>query len=289
MRVLLIGADGFVGSSVAKILRSTDQVLESIYGGGLHPIDLLDKRSIIRVLRTSKPDAIVHCAGVVDKGENAKLNVTFTRNLLEAITFTGVIPKKILICGSASVYGIVGNTSPVSEEDALEPVGLYAQAKTEESIFAHEYALKHGLSLVEARLFNPIGVGMASNMLIPTLLTQIDELCKGGRNTVEITRLDSQRDYIDITDVSNAIAALLHTQLKHTVYNIGSGNTTSNRDLIEGLLALNKLDDSGNVIETNSQPEPIFACRANINRIKSDTGWYPKKTIQESLKEIVRG
>lgn len=85
-----------------------------------HLIYMIIKMSL-QLCKKRNPDAIIHCAGIVDKTEKARLNVVFTDNLLRAIREAGLSLQKIIICGSASEYGVVDSESPISEEHTRQP------------------------------------------------------------------------------------------------------------------------------------------------------------------------
>jgi len=99
--------------------------------------------------------------------------------------------------------------------------------------------------------------------------------------------LDSRRDYIDARDFALAIQALVENQPKQDVYNIGSGKSTSNQELIDLLLKYSQLAKRPEIIEAMDRPEPKVAAKADINRIHSELGWSPSIPLEETIKDIV--
>jgi GDP-4-dehydro-6-deoxy-D-mannose reductase len=293
VRILVLGADGFIGSAVVTALADDNEVYRGVYsapsaGKNVVKLDLSKIETILAALDKVKPQIIINSAGVVENSEKAKLNVEFTKNLLEAIAKRGLKPIKIIICGSAAEYGQVDPSNlPVKEVTPLNAANDYGRGKLEEVKLALEYKQKHGLPIVIARIFNPIGAGMHQRMIIPGILRQVLAIKNGTADSIEVSRIDSKRDYTNVKDVAQAIRAIALGRTNYDIYNIGSGRSTSNQELIDMVLGNFNLDKSPRIVEFMDGPEPPQASRADISRIKADLGWSPKYTIEESVREIV--
>ncbi len=292
MRILIIGSAGFIGNAVKEVLSASYEV----YGAdrvirdrkNTYEIDLMDKTSIVNVLRKVQPQVVINCAGVVDNSDKAQLNVTFTANLLEAAKASGQQFERIIISGSAAEYGLVdAKDIPVSEDVPLNANSGYGLCKLQETSLALEYGGRHGLPVVVARIFNPIGLGMRARFLISNVIEQIEEVRKGTRNTIEVSRLDSRRDYINVRDIARAFAALAEGRPKQRVYNLGSGRSTSNEELIKLALKYSGLKLLPKIVQTSKDKEPLVAIQADITRIMGELNWEPTTTLDETLKEIM--
>lgn len=289
MRVLVIGANGFVGRGVSEALSGKHEVIPS-YRGSQHDgpsIDLQDPKSIADALNEVRPDAIVDCVGIVENSDKAADNPVFTRNLLEQVAASALPIKRVVIMGSAGEYGPVEKL-PVSEDTPRRATSPYGVSKIEEVDTALDFREK-GLPVVVARLFNPIGSGMPDRMIIPGVMRQLVEVNAGRKDTVEVGRLDAKRDYIDVADVGNAVAALLSKTPKEAVYNIGSGVSTTNRQLVELILAESGLKVQPNIVETSDTPEPLFAVQADISRLHNEFGWEPRVSIEDTVRSVIHG
>jgi GDP-4-dehydro-6-deoxy-D-mannose reductase len=288
MKVLVIGANGFIGRAVSTVLKEKHEVVES--GMGLEDgvaIDLTNPQSIADSLAAVKPEAIVDCAGVVANNEQAELNVTFTKNLLEQVKASGLPVKRIVIMGSAGEYGPVDKL-PVSEDAPRNGSSPYALSKVKEIDLAFEFR-QQGLPVVVARLFNPIGAGMNERMLIPGVLRQIAAFKAGETDKIEVNRLDAKRDFIDVSDIGRAIERLLDKEPEYEVYNVGSGTSTTNRQLIDMILEESGLAGKVQLAETSDTPEPQFAVQADISRLEKEFGWRPQKTVADTIRSVVHG
>lgn len=292
MRELILGSDGFLGSNVATHLAKTNEVFLGTRRNSNAPnsvfVDMLNQESILKALEEIKPEVVINCVGVVDNTESANLNVVMTKNVLEAIVASQIKLVRIVLTGSAAEYGIVEPEDlPIKETHALNPVGNYAISKKQEIEEGLEFAKRNNLPVVVARIFNPLGRGMHNKFLTSRIIGQLEEIKKGDRTTVEVFRLDSDRDYVDIRDVAEAYRVLSEGSGSHEIYNIGSGQQTSNEKIIRGLIKSMRFIDNPEIIQTSDEPEALVACQADISRMKTDFGWAPEYKIEETLDGLV--
>lgn len=295
MKVFVIGASGFVGRNVAKVLKQ-DSTLEVITAGRGESedefVDLLDRTSIDNILKKYKPEVVINCAGIVVNTENAFKNVEFCKNIFESIVAVGTPYPKVIISGSAAEYGVVDSLEgAVSEDMALNATSNYGRSKIEEVALAESYAIKYKIDVVVARIFNPIGPGMGQKFLITNLMRQIEECQQGKTEQLSLSRLDAKRDYIDIRDVAEAIHrfAIVDNKEHHVVQNVGSGMSVTNGQLLTTLLDHIELTKKPTIIETQDQPEPSYAAKADLSRIKAEYGWEPKYDLNTTMEDIIHG
>lgn len=287
MKVLVVGAEGFVGRAVADWLATEHEVVRASrrpVTNGVQ-LDLLDPASIEQVLRTVSPEVIINCAGIIKDGDVSQ-NSLFTTNLLQAVVATQLQPKRIIICGSAAEYGTVSQL-PVAETAPLNADSGYGLSKQQEVAQALDFAAQHKLPLVVVRIFNAIGPDMRPGFLISNLLQQIQEVRGGQRSQLEVNHLDSRRDYINVRDLAAAFAAIVNGKPKQQIYNAGSGVSTSNAELIELLLKNSKLTTRPEIVETASAPETHGASQADISRLQQEFGWQPQHTLETTIQEIM--
>jgi nucleoside-diphosphate-sugar epimerase len=294
MRCLVVGAEGFVGRNICKELEKNDNI-EVIKGSrkatgddeNVARIDLLDQESIGDAIRRYHPETIINCAGIVDASMDVEQNIQFTNNILEqAIQVGGV--KRVIISGSAGSYGYVSSEHiPVAETTPLNANQGYGHAKVREEQLALDYQKKHNIGVVVMRIFNPIGKDMADKFLLTRLLQQVDEYKSGNRDAIELARLDAKRDYIAVEDVASAFRAVVEGEPKESVYNIGSGVSTSNGELLELILKNSKLKERPPIRETSDVAEPLVAIQADTSRLSNEFGWHPVRKIDETVKEII--
>jgi len=294
MKIVVFGAGGFVGRSVCQALEHIHDVyrVSRNYSGNnpkMIKADLLDPESIRRLFRDVHPDAVVNCAGIVDSSQNVSLNMIFTKNILSACGQSPSI-HKIVIAGSAAVYGALDTSQelPVGEEYRLHSKQGYGLSKRQEEGIALRFASENSdVSVVVLRIFNPIGVGMAKKFFVSSLIHQVKAVVEGKNDRISISRLDSSRDYISIEDVADAFVTVIEGRPSHTIYNVGSGKSTFNKEILDFVIKSSKIDEVPGIVETSSTPEERVASQADIGRIKQDLQWQPTRNIEDVIERIV--
>lgn len=290
MKVALFGASGFIGSALYDTLRDGHEVFRvgrlEVGEGNDYKADLLEEKEIEEVLTEISPDIVINAAGIVDTSQDTSQNGIFTKNILKALHGGSIKPKLVVLAGSAGVYGRV-DSLPVPEDAPLRADSGYSLAKLEEEKAALDLAKRYNQRVVIARIFNPIGKGMAKKFFVVRVREQIKRAEEGDSNKIEISRKDSLRDYIAVEDVANAIRLVIEGNPKHDIYNIGSGTATSNEELLQIMLKNSTVEGSVEVIETQSAPEPLVAGQADVTRIQEEFSWRPEKKLVDSVKEIM--
>ena len=109
----------------------------------------------------------------------------------------------------------------------------------------------------------------------------------GSDNIIEVSRLDSKRDYVDVFDVARAIDCIIGGNPKSLIYNIGSGISTSNKTIIELIIKESDLLQEPTIIETLKDSEPLYASQASIDLIRDEFGWEPVIGLDKTIKEII--
>lgn len=294
MKILVLGSSGFIGKAVVNTLskehdvfrgdRASDGSKKSLV------VDLLDQDSVVSTLESIKPEVIINCAGTVENNEKAfSINPIITMNIIQSIFLIGLPVKKLIISGSAGEYGIVEKEGPVGEETPLMGISFYARSKILESSTALAFAETTGIPVVVARIFNPIGAGMHPRFLLPNLIKQVGEIKFGVRKEIELSRLDAKRDYINVLDIAEAIKLIAENDCPNQIYNIGSGKSVTNKQLMSGILKQQGISETDfNLVETSGTPEPNFATQADVMRMTKDFGWKPKYDIAETIEQVAR-
>ncbi|MEJ2643989.1 MAG: NAD-dependent epimerase [Gammaproteobacteria bacterium] len=184
MKVMITGAAGFIGSTLAlRLLERGDEVygidnLNDYYDVTLkearlarlqdnpnftfEKLDIVDRDGIGRLFKENRFDAVMHLAaqaGVRYSIENPysyiDCNLVGFGNILEGCRHSKV--GHFVFASSSSVYG--ANTKlPFSEHDNVDhPVSLYAASKKANELMAHSYAHLYGLSCTGLRFFTVYG------------------------------------------------------------------------------------------------------------------------------------
>ncbi|WP_433342785.1 NAD-dependent epimerase/dehydratase family protein [Micromonospora sp. CA-111912] len=289
-RVLLFGASGFIGGHARAALESDLRVTEVICPGRA-TFDLLhgEPDALAAILREVAPDAVVNCVGALT-GSAAQLvtaNTLVAAKLLEA-TAAAVPQARLVRLGSAGEYGPVPDRASVTEEDPAQPVSAYGVshlAGTRLFQLAGESGQADAVSL---RVFNPIGPGMSEENLLGRAAARIRGALADGAPEITLGPLSAYRDFVDVRDLAALIvAAVLAPELRHRVFNAGSGRAITARDAVE--LLAGTAGYRGRIREVGTGPQRSMAVnwiRADVSRADHELGWSPVRDLATSIKDI---
>ncbi len=309
MRIFVTGGAGYIGSATADaLIRAGHQVtvFDSLISGhrAAVPLDakfihasLEDSHALAEVLTTTKYDAIMHFAAFIEAGESMKDPGKFFRNnftnslqLMEVAAQTGI--KKFVFSSTAAVYQ--SSENPLVEDSPIGPTNVYGQTKLMTEQAMDWYRQIHGLHFAALRYFNACGAvpdrGEAhqpESHLIPRVL----QIALGQAESATIFGTDYPtpdgtciRDYIHIADLVSAHLLALDGLEKHDklIYNIGSGNGFSVREVIEA--ARKVTGHAIPAIESPRRPGDSARLVASPKKIIAELGWDPQHT---NLQEII--
>ena len=295
-RILVTGAEGFVGGHLCPALRA------AFPGARLHGLDderldVTAREEVFAAISAWQPQACVHLAGIAAIGDATAdparawaVNLHGAINVAEAI-LAGVPDCRLLFVSSAEVYGASFRAGLALDETALpRPLNLYAGTKA-----AAEMALTamtpRGLRLLRLRPFNHIGPGQSEAFVAPAFAGQIARI-EAGRQlpVIDVGALTPERDFLDVRDVCAAYIAALQRfddLANDTILNIASGRALRIGDLLESLLA-----QASCAIEVRQDPAklrpvdiPIAIGDATLAR--RCLGWTPHHAIAQTLLSVL--
>lgn len=287
---LVTGASGFLGGPLMERLHSAGIPAvaagrQMARGSSTIPMDLDDAESVARAIETVRPAVVIHLAGKVPPATPAAFfahNVGGTHRLIRALESLDH-PVRLIVAGSAAELGPVPTDRlPAAESTLCRPDTSYGLSKW----FASRLALNAGgrIEPIVARVFNPIGPGMPRSQAFGRFAALLVET-PGDVVRLSVGDLDARRDVIDVRDVANALIALAQHGQSRQVYHIGTGHSVRIGDGLDELIAL-----SGRRVEVVESSGPARGprdSRADLKRIKTDTGWEPTIDWRQSLADLL--
>ena len=306
-RVLITGADGFIGSHLTESLvragyavrafvmynsfnswgwldQLSDDVKKSIE---IFPGDIRDPHGVIQAMRGC--ETVLHLAALIaipfsyhSPDTYIDTNIKGTLNVLQAARELGV--KRLIHTSTSEVYG-TAQFVPITEEHPLQGQSPYSASKIGADQLAYSFYSSFDLPVVIARPFNTYGPRQSARAVIPTIITQI----ANGEKRIQLGATTPTRDFSYVQDTVDAFIATLNSDAGlGEVVNFGSKFEISIAD-IAALIAeqMNQKVDIGTDAERlrpiNSEVERLWA---DNSKAKELFGWSPKYSGRDGL---VRG
>ncbi len=287
-KVLITGASGFIGSALANKLLQAGAEVHGVSRdvSGLnenirwHGGDLTDLLFVESVLKSVRPDYIVHLAGYVQGGRDLKhVLPSFRNNLVTALnilqTQTKYPSKRIVFSGSFLEHD---PDTPVKG-----PASPYNAAKLAASNYARMFYTLYGVPVCIASLFMVYGPGQRdTSKLIPHVIL---ETLNG--KTPRLTSGKHLNDWIYVDDVAAALVKMLTTKgIEGQTLDIGSGKLITNKEMVMAIVEkINPLihPEFGALKDRTGEQER----KANIAETFQKTGWRPKTDLSTGLKKTI--
>ena len=312
-RALVTGGGGFVGQWLGRAMLARGW---EVFGAGVgRPIsniisgtdqqrihwleaDVRSRGQVAAALDASRPDVIVHLAGIsyVPNAADAPAEA-FQVNVLGAVTLLSEVARRrrsaaldprLLVVGSAEQYGCHEAADlPLVESAEQRPLTVYAASKAAQEVVTLQTHRADGVRAIAVRSFNHSGVGHAEHFLLPALVRRALAARAGAPGPITIGNPDTVRDYTHVADVVEAYLALLERGTPGEVYNVCSGVGVRARALAERVLLR-----AGVTAEVASDPAlvrsvDVPALVGNPAKLERATGWRPLRTCDDIIDDLL--
>jgi len=295
-KVLVTGADGFIGSHlVERLVRRGDDVraftLYNSFGsrGWLDTVDDEVKQNIdvfagdVRDPNGVREavdgcDVVYHLAALIaipysyhSPDTYIDTNIRGTLNILQAARAHGV--EKIVQTSTSEVYG-TAEFVPITEEHPLQGQSPYSASKIGADQLALSFYCSFDLPVAIIRPFNTYGPRQSTRAVIPTIITQI----ASGSREIKLGALHPTRDFSYVDDTTRGFMAIADSDASvGEVINIGSNFEVSIERLAELIAEVMAVDISITCKNERIRPEKSEVDRlyADIGKAKRLLSWEP--------------
>ncbi len=305
-KVLVTGADGFIGSHLVETLVDKGAKVRALsfynsynYWGWLEDISCLDKIEVVTGdIRdpffckeiTSDIEIIFHLAALISipysyiaPESYIETNVKGTLNICKAALDNKC--KKILHTSTSEVYGTALYV-PIDEKHPLQPQSPYSASKIAADMIAESFYRTFDLPVTIVRPFNTYGPRQSARAIIPNIITQLAI----GRKRIRLGNLKPTRDFNYVKDTCKAFIMIAELDnVNGEVINVGSNNEISIKELFETIKKIMHSDAIIDIEEKRFRPErsEVYRLRCDNTKLKRLTNFYPEYSLEEGLKKTV--
>ncbi len=261
-------------------------------------MDIRSRSDVAAALDTSRPDAIVHLAGIsyLPSADDAPADA-WAVNVLGAVTLlaevgrrrrAGRLDPRILVAGSAQQYGRHDASElPLPETAEQRPLTVYAASKAAQEIAALQAFRADGVQAIATRSFNHSGVGHDAHFLLPALVRRVLALRGQGGTSIRIGNADTIRDYLHVADVVDAYRALLERGTPGEAYNVCSGEGVGVRALTNRVLERAGVQADITSDPTLQRATDVPALIGSPEKLTTATGWRPRRTRDDIIDDLL--
>ena len=326
MKILVTGAAGFIGSTLAlKLLERGDSVcgidnMNDYYDVRLkearlqrikshrhfefQKLDIIDREAMAELFQKQKFDAVMHLAAqagvrysITNPQSYIDSNLVGFGNILEGCRHSGV--KHLAFASSSSVYG--ANTKlPFSEHDNVDhPVSLYAATKKANELMAHCYAHLYGLPCTGLRFFTVYGPWGRPDMALFKFTKGILE----GDPIPVFNHGKMIRDFTYIDDIVEGVVRVLDRPAapnpewsgkapdpatSYAPYRIYNIGNNQPVELMRYIEVLEKsLGKKAKLQMLPMQEGDVPATSANVEALEKTVGFRPRTTVEQGVSRFV--
>jgi dTDP-glucose 4,6-dehydratase len=302
VKILVTGGAGFIGSNyVRHVLANTDDevtVYDSLtYAGNLSTVRDVDDDPRYRFVKGNicdpatlehamvGHDAVVHFAAEshVDRsiaGPDDFIHTNCFGTNIVMDTARRLDIARVVHIGTDEVYGSV-EVGSSKESDPLEPRSPYSASKAGSDLIALSYHHTYGVPVVVTRCTNNFGPYQYPEKAIPLFTTNLLD----GRPLPLYGDGLNERDWIYVDDHCAGVHLALREGAAGEIYNIGAGNETPNRVLVDKLLTLlGKGEELVEYVTDRLGHDRRYS--VDITKITA-LGWRKRRTLDEALAETV--
>lgn len=296
-KVLVTGADGFIGSHLTEALVLAgydvrafvyynsfnswgwlDQCASNIKGNfEVFTGDIRDPYGVKEAMKDC--DVVLHLASLIaipysyhSPETYIDTNIKGTLNVLQAAKELDI--KRVIHTSTSEVYG-TAQFVPITEDHPIKGQSPYSASKIGADQLAYSFYASFGLPVLTLRPFNTYGPRQSARAVIPTIITQI----ASGKNKVNLGATTPTRDFNFVKDIVRGyISALESNNGLGEVVNLGSNSEIS---ILETANVIAKL--MGRKIEIKSEIDRIRPINSEVERLVADIskakllfGWEPE-------------
>lgn len=308
-KVLVTGADGFIGSHLTERLLSegarvrafvyynsfgTRGWLDTFPKEKLKKLDIFtgDVRDPNGVFDAMKDvDIVFHLAALIgipfsyhSPDSYIDTNIKGTLNILQAAR--KLKTQKIIHTSTSEIFGSAQYV-PMDEGHPIRPQSPYAATKAAADDLALSFYRSFNLPVTVIRPFNTFGPRQSARAIIPTVITQIF----AGQKTIRLGNLDAKRDFNYVLNLVDAFLQLAQTPgTNGEIFNVGSGKSISVADLVRAVekIAGRKVTIVRESKRFRPKKSEVDRLQCDPKRIRKICKWRQAVSFEDGLRETCR-
>ena len=307
-KVLITGADGFIGSHlVEKLLSEGARVKAFVYYNSFNSwgwLDSLTKEQLSSIeifagdirdpngVREAMKgcEIVFHLAALIaipfsyhSPDSYIDTNVKGTLNIVQAAKDLGI--ERILVTSTSEVYG-TAKYIPIDEEHPRQPQSPYSASKIGADCIADSFYRSFDIPLTIVRPFNTYGPRQSARAVIPTIITQL----LNGKLEIKLGDISPTRDLLFVNDTVNGFFEIAKSKelIGHDC-NIATESEISVGDVANELIK--QINPNAYIVSDSDRLRPekseVFRLYGSNAKLMQYTNWKQEFSLEKGLAETI--
>jgi len=303
-KILVTGAAGFIGFYISKkLLERGDKVIGIDNLNDYYDISLkkdrlkeLEKFKNFKFIKKDisegipveeKIDLICHLAAqagvrnsIKKPFDYQKSNSLGTLQVFEFARQKNI--SKVVFASSSSVYGSRGNPPFKEDQNANDPISLYAATKRSNELYAKVYNHLYGIKMIGLRFFTVYGPWGRPDMAYFKFIKKIFK----GEEIEIFNNGEMKRDFTYIEDIVSGVLSSLDKDIgEYEIINLARGEEINLMDFVDLLEKYSGREAKKRML--GMQPGDVPLTSGDITKAKNLLGYFPKTSVEEGIKNFV--
>ncbi len=308
MKLLISGADGFIGSHLTEaLLEAGYNVKAFVYYNSFNNwgwLDTLPKEKLSQIeiftgdirdpngVRTAMKgvDMVFHLAALIaipfsyhSPDSYVDTNIKGTLNVLQAAR--DLETSRVLVTSTSEVYG-TAQYVPIDEKHPFQGQSPYSATKIGADRLAESFYRSFDMPISIVRPFNTYGPRQSARAVIPTIISQL----LAGKEEIKLGSLTPTRDFNFVKDTANGFIEIAKSDKT-----IGEEiNIATQQEISIGELAQEIIDQINPKAKIICEEQRLRPEKSEVNRllgsnekIKRLTNWRPQYTFEQGIQETI--
>lgn len=294
-KIYIAGHNGMVGSAIKRSLLAKGY--KNIIGASSKDLDLKNQQAVNDFIAQHKPEVIIDAAarvGGILANSNYPYqflmeNMQIQNNLIDAALQAGI--EKFIFLGSSCIYPKLA-PQPLKEEylltGPLEPTNeWYAIAKISGVKACEAIRKQYGKDYVSLMPTNLYGThdnfDLNTSHVLPAMLRKFHEAKLNNNAPVELWGSGTpMREFLFVDDMAEAVVFALENKLPEYLYNIGTGEDLTIKELAETIQKITK--HQGEIIWDATKPDGTPRKLLDVSKMHA-LGWKHKLNLEQGIQK----
>ena len=293
--ILVLGASGFIGANLFKILLSKREDvygvcrlekgwrLEGVDTKNIMFTDVNDSAALKNLINTITPRTVFDFISYGAYSFEESHEIVYQTNFLSLTNIVTLLEEKgvsaYIHAGTSSEYGL--NSKQPKEDSSLEPNSHYSSSKIAASYFLKYMGKTRNFPAINLRLYSVYGPLEDSSRLIPNILNHAKV-----KKFPPLVDSDISRDFIFIKDACEAFilaASKIHPELYGESFNIGTGNKTTIKELALTIKKVYKIKKNPIFSNMKKRNWDLNEWYSDSKKAEKVLGWKSKTSLVDGL------